>query len=347
MFEAVITLCLELEKGPCRDQLLPGYETETLAECETELQSRPPRLEALSTLGTLDAPVCRVAGDQLTVLEVASGVFVHMGQVAEPDSTNRGDVSNLGFVVGDKSVAVIDAGGARWIGEELWRAVRERTDKPVSHVILTHLHPDHVLGVSPFAFAGAEVVAHERLPRALADRQANYLESFKEMIGLEAFLGSAITPVTIEVDEETTVDLGNRPLSLRPWPVAHSSSDLTVLDASSGILFTGDLVFHRHIPTLDGRLTGWRQVLAEMESMGVSQIVPGHGGPVLDWPDGLAAMTRYLTTLEMDTRQAIADGERLGDAVEQIARSERTVWELFQAYNKRNATVAFTELEWE
>jgi len=71
------------------------------------------------------------------------------------------------------------------------------------------------------------------------------------------------------------------------------------------------------------------------------------GGPALDWPEGVDAMKRYLSVLERDTRAAIDRGERLAKAVEHIAQEEADDWELFQAYNPRNATVAFTELEWE
>ena len=81
--------------------------------------------------------------------------------------------------------------------------------------------------------------------------------------------------------------------------------------------------------------------------MDITQIVPGHGGPVLAWPDGGADQVRYLSVLERDTRAAIDAGTRMGEAVEQIAQSEAGNWDLFQAYNPRNATVAFTELEWE
>jgi hypothetical protein len=58
-------------------------------------------------------------------------------------------------------------------------------------------------------------------------------------------------------------------------------------------------------------------------------------------------MLRYLEVLERDTRAAIAAGARLGDAVETIAQSEAGHWSLFEVHNPRNATVAFTALEWE
>lgn len=347
MFEAVITLCLSLSDGPCRDHLLPGYEAATEQTCQTALRTDAPDLSAFGALQARGTAFCRPTGEKLSVQEVAPGIFAHVGLIEEPDAGNRGDVTNLGFVIGADSVAVIDTGTARWMGEALWRTIRSRTDKPVSHVILTHMHPDHVLGAAPLAATGAEVVAHDRLTRALADRRANYLESLDRLIGAQAFLGTEIAAVTLPVTGAMEIDIGDRVLALRTWPTAHTGTDLTVQDLNTGVMFTGDLVFHRHTPALDGSLTGWRDVLEEMLAMDITQIVPGHGGPILPWPDGAQAMRQYLATLESDTRAAIDGGERLGDAITHIAESEAALWDLFDAFNPRNATVAFTELEWE
>lgn len=147
--------------------------------------------------------------------EVAGGVFVHLGSIAEPGPENRGDVANLGFVVGRDSVAVIGTGSARRMGEALWRSIRARTDKPVSHVILTHMHPDHALGATPLAEAGAQVPAHADLARALADRQANHIESLHRLIGIGQALGTAVAPVDTGVDTRVEMDLGGRVLDLR------------------------------------------------------------------------------------------------------------------------------------
>lgn len=339
MFEAVISVCLALAEPPvCRDQLVPGYEAARLEDCEAALVARPPA----------DADVrCARAGPALEMHEVAEGVFVHMGQVAEPDARNRGDVSNTGFVIGADAVAVIDSGTARWMGEGLWRALRTRTDKPVRHVVLTHMHPDHVLGATLFADAGAQVVGHAHLARALGDRRSNYLESLERLIGSEAFLGTDTPAIDTGVDTDITLDLGDRLLLVQAWPTAHTGTDLTVFDHKTRTLFAGDLVFDRHAPALDGSLRGWRAVMDRLAALDLALLVPGHGGPVLNWPEGAAAMQRYLEVLERDTRAAIAAGARLGDAVGQIATDEAAHWELFDAYNPRNATVAFTELEWD
>lgn len=347
MFEAVITLCLGLSEEPCRDHLLPGAEASTQAACEGILSTDGFAQTLPDGLVAQGSARCEQVGKTLDFIEVAPGVFAHRGAIEEPNAENKGDVTNLGFVIGARSVAVIDTGTARWMGEATWRAVRARTDLPIGHVILTHMHPDHVLGASLFADAGAEIVGHAALPRALSDRAPNYLESLERLVGAEAFLGTRAVAIDRSVDDGLEIDLGGRVLEIKAWPAAHTGTDVTVFDRASGTMFTGDLVFHEHTPALDGRLLGWQAVLAEVTEMAVTRIVPGHGGPILDWPESAEAMERYLSVLERDTRAAIDAGQRLGEAVEEIAQSEAEHWQLFDAYNPRNATVAFTELEWE
>ncbi|MBK5933298.1 quinoprotein relay system zinc metallohydrolase 2 [Rhodovulum imhoffii] len=345
MYEAVIAVCLSIAPGTCRDQLLPGYEAPDAAACQAALAARPPELPPAGVLS--GAARCAPAGETIPFEEVAPGLFVHAGLVEEPDEYNLGDVSNIAFIVGRESVAVVDTGAARWIGEALWRSIRARTAKPVSHVILTHMHPDHVLGAGPFVEAGAKVVGHADLPRALADRAGNYLESLERLIGSESFLGTAPPLISETIGGRAEIDLGGRVLDLEAWTPAHTVADLTVFDRVSGVLVAGDLMFDRHTPALDGSLVGWRRALSDLKTRDLAGIVPGHGAALLDWPEGAEGLQRYLDVLERDTRTALERGERLGKAVTAIAAAEAPNWDLFEAYNMRNATVAYTELEWE
>ena len=285
--------------------------------------------------------------DDSFLITVADGDYAHFGQVALTNSTNGGDIANLGVIVGRQAVAVVDTGGSVKVGQALLAAIRVITDKPVRYVINTHEHPDHIFGNAAFG-DGVTFVGHHNLPAEMLKRGDFYLRSFRDVLGPEAIEQVRIVAPTLLVTDQMTLDLGNRRLRLTAWnPAAHTDCDLTVLDEATGVLFSGDLVFLQHVPVLDGSLPGWLSVLSRLAELPARIVVPGHGRAVAPWPQALDDERRYLKVLADDTRRLIAAGIPIGQAVYQIGLSERDRWALFDDYNARNATAAFSELEWE
>lgn len=282
----------------------------------------------------------------LAISEVAPGVFMHQGRIALMSSDNDGAIANIGFVVGGQAVAVIDTGGSVREGRQLLAAIRAHTDKPIRYVINTHGHPDHVFGNAAFVAEGTEFVGHARLPQALTTRGQYYLDAFRRSMGDALIDEVRIVPPTRLVDGELVLDLGGRTLVVKAWPTAHSDSDVTVLDTATKTLFAGDLVFLRHIPVLDGSIQAWLKLLDDLAVLPAERVVPGHG-PVSDWPQALAAERRYLETLASGIRKDVVDGKPIAVATQHAAEAERGKWELFDDYNARNATAAYSQFEWE
>lgn len=357
MFHLILTACLAAQPGTCDGRLLPAGDAPTRAGCESAaapiardwLARHPDLVAADPAHGGGARCVTTPELPALTVQEIAPGIHVHQGAMDQLSPQNRGRIANSAFVIGD-TVAVIDSGGSRAEGEALYAAIRQITDRPVSHLILTHMHPDHILGAEVFAEAGATIVAHARLAPAVALRADAWMISVPRQIGAQNFAGTRIAPVDHPVAAPETLSLGGRALRLVPAPPAHTDSDLTVLDQDSGTLFTGDLVFLGLTPSLDGSLAGWLDWLDRPPDPLPSRIVPGHGPVTAHWADATAPERHYLTALRDATRQAIARGLALSSAVPAIVGAMLPVsegWADFQAITARNAATAFAELEWE
>jgi quinoprotein relay system zinc metallohydrolase 2 len=287
------------------------------------------------------------ANDALPVQEVAPGAYVHVGEQALATPENQGAIANIGFIIGERCVAVVDSGGTYAEGEALLAAIRKRTSLPVCYVINTHVHPDHIYGNAAFAADAPHYVGHQHLAAAMRARHDYYVEYLQRSVGPELARRSVLIEPDVTVEPRAEIDLGGRILILQAWPTSHTDTDLTVLDKSTGTLWLGDLLFREHIPVVDGSVSGWLVTMDKLATIEVDRVVPGHGKVSSDWPGVMAPQQEYLTQLRLDVRRALKANLSLMEATAQIGASGAEHWILLDTYHKQNITAAYTELEWE
>ena len=321
----------------------PGESPRPVSQASTAVQE--------PALGPVDpAPSSSKTEDpNFPLTEIAEGVFVHLGHLASIDSPLRGDSANLGVIIGESCVAVIDSGGSVTTGHEFKASISALTDKPICFVVNTHVHFDHVLGNDAFhedKADGPQFVGHENLAAAIQGNQEFFKDEFPDELKYGDDMAGVIGP-TILVDSEKTVDLGGREIVLRAHALSHTDADLTVFDPKTATLFAGDLVFRARIPVFDGSVLGWLTVLDELSKLNVSRVVPGHGPVGNSWEDATGDLVRYLSVLVADTRAAVKDGVFIEDAKDSVAATEKGKWELWDINHRRNVSRAFRELEWE
>lgn len=282
---------------------------------------------------------------------LGDGIYVHHGQHLDIDTGYQGDICNMSFVVGSKGVAVIDTGGSLKVGTELRDAIRKVTQLPILYVINTHVHPDHIFGNAAFLPANSHTdkpvfVGHAKLADAMQLRKEAYDKLNARYLGADA-IGSEIVKPTLSVKEPTTLDLGDRTLTVTPYAPAHTNTDVSVMDSKTHTLFTGDLLFIDRTPVVDGDIKGLIAAIDILKTYPVTQVVPGHGPVTKDWMTALNNEQRYLNVLLADIRTSIKNGTSMEDTMNTAAASEKGKWILFDVANRRNVNTIYHALEWE
>ncbi|HYN53916.1 MAG TPA: quinoprotein relay system zinc metallohydrolase 2 [Methylotenera sp.] len=285
------------------------------------------------------------------VENISDGIYVHHGEHLDIDTGYQGDICNISFVVGSKGVAVIDTGGSLKVGNELKSAIKKVTSLPILYVINTHVHPDHIFGNAAFLPSDSKedkpvFVGHAKLADAMQLRKEAYDKLNIKYLGAAA-KGSEIVKPTLLVKAPMELDLGDRSLKVTPYLVAHTNTDISVIDSKTQTLFTGDLLFIDRTPVIEGDIKGLIATIELLKTYPIKQVVPGHGRVTKDWIKALDNEQRYLTTLLADIRANIKKGISMESTMDTAAASEKDKWLLFDITNRRNVNTIYPALEWE
>ncbi len=198
----------------------------------------------------------------------------------------------LGAVTTAAGTVLIDSGNGPLHAAALQAALDRLGAPPVSHILLTHHHWDHVFGSA--AFPGARVVAHvltQRHLRVMAGEpwSADYVAA-KEGPARGPSLGRLINeavpdwtafravPADIVFNERFDLTLGNVRFAVEHVGGQHEPDQCLVHVEPGNVLFLGDAVYGRG-PRAAWDLVDLRQALAGFLDRGAAWYVEGHRPP--------------------------------------------------------------------
>lgn len=248
---------------------------------------------------------------QLQPRQIAEGVWLVEGSTDNFAAENGGNIVNVGCIETAAGVVVIDTGPSRRYGEALRQRIEQVTGKPLLRVLLTHHHPDHVLGNQ--AFSDVPIAALPGTTRLLAEQGDAMAENMYRLVG-DWMRGTEVV-LPSEALEEGELEIGGRRLRLLALR-GHTGADLAILDERSGVLFAGDLLFYQRALTTPNSpgLDIWLADLDRLEALPWKQIVPGHG-PLATDAAPFVQMRDYLGWLDGVLRQGAEQGAEMNELI--------------------------------
>jgi glyoxylase-like metal-dependent hydrolase (beta-lactamase superfamily II) len=264
--------------------------------------------------------------------------------------TGRGSEGrpNAGFVVTGNGVVVIDALASPQQGQQLLDAIRQVTPKRVTHLVLTHHHPDHHFGAIVFRRLGARIIAHpDRRVLASEGGEDALIADWVRVVGLDAMRGFEFADTPDQAVTGTdTLEIGGRRLVVRHPGPAHSAGDLMVWLPAERVLFAGDLLVEDGVTmVVDGNSGELLRALASIDSLEPRAAVPGHGA-IPARPSDLVARTRtYITGLRSEMRSALERGLPMGRALKSLPPADQNRPVSLNSRRRRNAVRVYLEEE--
>lgn len=213
-------------------------------------------------------------------VKVAPHTWVIHGPLGDPSVENQGFMNNPGFVVTNDGVVIVDPGSSVQAGRMVLRQIKKLTDKPVTHVLNTHVHGDHWFGNQAIieAYPQAKIMAHPDMIReahaGVAVRWLDIMDRLTQGFTRET---RPVFP-TIAVTESQTFNAGGIQFRIHATANAHSKTDIMIEVPSESVLFLGDNVLNGRFGLMnDGTFRGTIVACDRALATSSKVFVPGHG----------------------------------------------------------------------
>lgn len=274
----------------------------------------------------------------MQVEKISDHVYYVKG-VAGAATANQGFISNAGFVVTKEGVVIFDALGTPSLAATLLEKIKKITDKPIKRVVVSHYHADHIYGLQVFKNAGATVYAPEGASEYI--NSENAVERLEErQLSLNPWVNDntkIIIPDVI-IKKSTRFTLGGIDFTVNYLGKAHSDGDLAMLVEQDRVLFSGDIIFEGRVPFVGNADTKhWLKTLTELETSGLTALIPGHGSASKNPASTISLTRRYIAFLREKMGTAVEDLTPFFEAYAETDWSEFKDVPAFKEANRINA----------
>lgn len=226
---------------------------------------------------------------------------------------------NVGIIELEDKVIAIDA-QYPVSGIDFRKSIPNYTEKPVTHLLLTHIHGDHIFGNQ--AFEDCEIISQIRLKEKMAENLhtiwapgnlEKMLEEVKENRPERAYLFEGLKIVLPDLTFENKIIIDEIEIMSLP---GHTDCSAIVYDTRDKVLFAGDLMFAKTFPWAGDPTANpddWIHAFKKLIGMDVKLFVPGHG-PLCTKEEFRKQLSWFLA-VKKEMNQLISDGVTKEEAV--------------------------------
>jgi glyoxylase-like metal-dependent hydrolase (beta-lactamase superfamily II) len=202
------------------------------------------------------------------------------------------------------------------MAQDVIARIRTVTDKPVTHVVLSHYHAVRVLGAS--AYGARDIIASSAARDMIVERGEQDMTSeigrFPRLFrGQDTIPG--LTWPSLTFDTAMTVYLGRRAVRLMHLGRGHTAGDIVAYVPDAGVMFSGDLVeFRSACYCGDAHLQDWPATLDRIAGLDPVSLMPGRGDALVGRQtvqEAIAGTRAFIDALYSTAVEAVRQGKDL------------------------------------
>lgn len=280
----------------------------------------------------------------------ADNIYFFQGQSGVPGETNQGFTANAGFVITEDGVVVFDALGTPSLGDAMIREIRELTDQPITHVVVSHYHADHIYGLQAFKdLTKAKIIAQDNSSRYITSPDAEQrLAQRQKALTPWVDKKTRVIPPDVTFADEMFLESGSYRFSIYHAGPAHSPDDSMMMVEPAGVLFSGDIIQNGRVPFLNSDQVdteNWMKAIEKVRKLEPKVLLPGHGPASPNAMEALDFTYNYLSFVRSQMKDAVENWVPFEDAYQQTDWSRYESLPAFEASNKANAYRVYLDME--
>jgi glyoxylase-like metal-dependent hydrolase (beta-lactamase superfamily II) len=278
--------------------------------------------------------------------KIADHSYAWIGPLDGPSVENNGYRMNLGFVVGAKSVLVVDSGYTIEMAKEMVAHIQKITTLPIKYAVNTNSQPHRFYGNAVFKKLGAILITQPKELKRMDTLNSNYSSAIERILKRKNnSVALAVLP-TLLIKNQKEFDLGGLKVLVKTLGASHTPSSLIVKVAKDKIIFTGDILYGDRLLAVveDSNVSEWIKSYKKLRQFKGYTMIPGHGqpGPLSDFNFSTLS---YLELLHKHMTTQVEKDAGANAAIQSLNQSVYSNLANFDLLSGKNASWSYLQAE--